>query len=116
MSEGVAGAVARIVADVRTRGDAALLDLAERFDGARPAAIAVPREEIEAAPARVDPGFLTALRGAIARIRDDAKIAVSPGPGFGAGGDGFQRINFATQAARVEEAVERLQRAFADLQ
>jgi len=26
----------------------------------------------------------------IARIRDDAKIAVSPGPGFGAGGDGFQ--------------------------
>ncbi|MGR3640543.1 MalY/PatB family protein [Alterinioella nitratireducens] len=52
----------------------------------------------------------------IARIRDDAKIAVSPGPGFGAGGDGFQRINFATQTARVEEAVERLQRAFADLQ
>ncbi len=51
-----------------------------------------------------------------ARIRDDAKIAVSPGPSFGTGGDGFQRINLATQGARVEDAVARLQRAFADLQ
>ncbi|MBQ1202419.1 MAG: PatB family C-S lyase, partial [Loktanella sp.] len=32
-----------------------------------------------------------------ARIRDDAKIAVSPGPAFGAGGEMFMRINFATQ-------------------
>lgn len=52
----------------------------------------------------------------IARIRDHAKIAVSPGPSFGTGGDGFQRVNLATQGARVEDAVERLQRAFADLQ
>lgn len=51
-----------------------------------------------------------------ARIRDDAKIAVSPGPSFGSGGDGFQRINLATQGARVEDAVARLQRAFSDLQ
>lgn len=51
-----------------------------------------------------------------ARIRDDAKIAVSPGPGFGAGGDGFQRFNLATQGARVEDAVARMQKAFADLQ
>lgn len=52
----------------------------------------------------------------IARIRDDAKIAVSPGPSFGVGGEGFQRFNLATQGARVEEAVNRMQRAFADLQ
>lgn len=52
----------------------------------------------------------------IARIRDDAKIAVSPGPSFGAGGEGFQRFNLATQGARVEDAIERMQRAFADLQ
>lgn len=52
----------------------------------------------------------------IARIRDDAKIAVSPGPAFGTGGDGFQRFNLATQGARVEEAVARMQKAFADLQ
>ncbi len=52
----------------------------------------------------------------IARIRDTAKIAVSPGPAFGTGGEGFQRFNLATQGARVEDAVARMQRAFADLQ
>lgn len=52
----------------------------------------------------------------IARIRDDAKIAVSPGPSFGKGGEGFQRFNLATQGARVEDAVARMQRAFSDLQ
>ena len=51
-----------------------------------------------------------------ARIRDDAKIAVSPGPAFGTGGDGFQRFNLATQGARVEDAVARMKRAFSDLQ
>jgi cysteine-S-conjugate beta-lyase len=51
-----------------------------------------------------------------ARIRDDAKIAVSPGPTFGAGGENFIRINFATQRAVVQDAVERLQAAFRDLQ
>jgi len=51
-----------------------------------------------------------------ARIRDDAKIAVSPGPGFGVGGELFQRINLATQRARVEEACARLTKAFSDLQ
>jgi cystathionine beta-lyase len=50
------------------------------------------------------------------RFRDGAKIAVSPGPGFGAGGALFQRINLATQRATVAEAVKRLQAAFADLQ
>ncbi|MEZ5913677.1 MAG: aminotransferase class I/II-fold pyridoxal phosphate-dependent enzyme [Paracoccaceae bacterium] len=51
-----------------------------------------------------------------ARLRDDARIGVSPGPGFGSGGDGFQRINFATSRAEVAEAVRRLQAAFSDLQ
>ena len=50
------------------------------------------------------------------RIRDTAKIAVSPGPSFGTGGESFMRINLATQSSVVEEAVARLQRAFADLQ
>jgi cystathionine beta-lyase len=51
-----------------------------------------------------------------ARIRDVAKIAVSPGPGFGTGGETFMRFNLATQRATVEDAVQRMQRAFADLQ
>ena len=51
-----------------------------------------------------------------ARIRDHAKIAVSQGPGFGAGGELFQRFNLATQRSRVEDACTRMQAAFADLQ
>lgn len=51
-----------------------------------------------------------------ARFRDDARIAVSPGPGFGAGGELFQRVNLATQRSRVVEAAERLANAFSDLQ
>lgn len=51
-----------------------------------------------------------------ARIRDQARIAASPGPAFGAGGENFMRFNFATQGARVEEAVARLTHAFSDLQ
>jgi len=50
------------------------------------------------------------------RIRDTAKIAVSPGPSFGAGGENFMRINLATTHSIVEDAVGRLQHAFADLQ
>lgn len=50
------------------------------------------------------------------RIRDDAKIAVSAGPTFGAGGETFMRFNLATQRSVVEEAVLRMQKAFADLQ
>ena len=50
------------------------------------------------------------------RVREVAKIAASPGPQFGTGGETFLRFNLATQRARVVEAVERLQRAFGDLQ
>jgi cystathionine beta-lyase len=50
------------------------------------------------------------------RLREDARIATSPGPGFGAGGETFERFNLATQRARVEEACARLKSAFADLQ
>ncbi len=51
-----------------------------------------------------------------ARARDIARIAASPGPNFGTGGESFLRFNLATSHARVAEAVERLQKAFADLQ
>ncbi len=50
------------------------------------------------------------------RIRDDAKIAVSPGPSFGAGGEMFQRFNLAAPRSTIEEAVRRMQAAFGDLQ
>jgi len=51
-----------------------------------------------------------------ARVEKDARIAVNHGPSFGTGGESFLRFNLATPRARVEEAVARLQEAFADLQ
>jgi cystathionine beta-lyase len=42
---------------------------------------------------------------------DDGRVALSPGPSFGAGGDGFARLNFATPRALLEEAVRRMARA-----
>ena len=52
--------VAEIVADVRERGDEALLDWSERLDGERPSALRVPAEELEAA--RLDEPSLRAIR------------------------------------------------------
>ncbi len=51
-----------------------------------------------------------------ARVEKQAQIAINHGQTFGAGGESFMRFNIATPRARVVEAVERLQRAFADLQ
>lgn len=50
------------------------------------------------------------------RLRDDARIAASPGPQFGGGGEGWMRFNIAMPRARIVEAVGRLQGAFGDLQ
>ncbi|TNC70341.1 MalY/PatB family protein [Rubellimicrobium roseum] len=50
------------------------------------------------------------------RIAQDARIAVNAGPSFGAGGEGWVRVNLAAPRAVVAEAVERLSRAFADVQ
>lgn len=51
-----------------------------------------------------------------ARVEQGARIASSHGSVFGLGGEGFLRFNLGTPRARVAEAVERLQSAFADLQ
>ena len=50
------------------------------------------------------------------RLSQDARIAANVGSSFGTGGEGFMRLNFAAPRAQVAEAVERLQRAFADVQ
>ena len=60
-SEAVERAVADILETVKARGDAALLDYGERFDGVRPAALRVTDEEIDAAVASQDPAFLETL-------------------------------------------------------
>ena len=51
-----------------------------------------------------------------ARVEGTARIAASHGGTFGVGGDGFLRFNIATPRVRIDEAVRRLQAAFAYLQ
>ncbi|MDE2514898.1 MAG: histidinol dehydrogenase [Rhodospirillales bacterium] len=69
-TEAVAEPVAAIIADVRTRGDAALIALTERFDRQRltAATIRVGAAEIDAARARVPAADLAALDLAATRI------------------------------------------------
>ncbi|EAR50481.1 putative aminotransferase [Oceanicola granulosus HTCC2516] len=49
------------------------------------------------------------------RVLGNARIGPSPGPPFGTGGELAMRFNLGTRRAHVDEAVARLQRAFADL-
>lgn len=51
-----------------------------------------------------------------ARVQDTARIAANHGPTFGKGGDSFLRFNLGAPKAQIQEAVARLQSAFADLQ
>ena len=65
----VGAAVDEILADVRSRGDAALRDYIRRFDGADLKDLWVSAEEFDAARRAVDPGFLETLRQAAENIR-----------------------------------------------
>src|SRR4029453_410846 len=71
VSPDVIGAVERIIADVRGRGDAALLEYTARFDGFRPPAAAgltIPRGDFDAAEKTLEPAVVTALAYAAERI------------------------------------------------
>ena len=61
--------VAGIVADVRARGDAALLEYTERFDHAVLRSLQVSKEEFDEAMALVDPRMQAVLKKAAASIR-----------------------------------------------
>lgn len=63
---------AEIVADVRDRGDAALLDWTERLDGERPASLRVPAEAIASAPLDKD------ARAAIRRLAEAVRAFHTP--------------------------------------
>jgi histidinol dehydrogenase len=67
----VDAAVAAILADVRARGDAAVIEMTARWDRLTltPETLAVSAAEIDAAVAAVDPEDLAALRTAAERIR-----------------------------------------------
>jgi histidinol dehydrogenase len=61
-------AVATVLADVRKRGDAAVLEWSQRIDGSALEALAVPQAEIDAAVAGLDPTLLDALKLAAQRL------------------------------------------------
>lgn len=63
--------VESIIADVRRRGDAALIDYAARFDGydQQSSGLRVPVETLERAAAGADPKVVTALDDAIRNVR-----------------------------------------------
>ena len=52
----------------------------------------------------------------IERVEKVAKIATNHGASFGTGGETYLRFNIACPRAQVVEAVDRLQKAFSDLQ
>ncbi|MGH8182398.1 MAG: histidinol dehydrogenase [Rhodanobacteraceae bacterium] len=80
--------VANIIADVRGRGDAALYEYANKFDGAALDAIEVSAAELEAAEVSLDPVLKRAIAEASARIEAFhracmlAGVAVETAPGM----------------------------------
>jgi len=76
-----------LIAEVRERGSAALLDQAERFDRVRPTSIRVAPELLREAEAALDPAVRVALEEAIDRVRrttaaqvpDERVTEVAPG-------------------------------------
>lgn len=61
--------VSDIIADVRARGDAALLDYCERFDKVKLDTLEVTRDEIDEALWAMEPAFIDVLETAAANIR-----------------------------------------------
>jgi histidinol dehydrogenase len=85
--EGVADAVAEMMADVRRRGDEALRAMAERFDGVTLEDVEVPRAAWDGALVSLNPGVRGALERAAdnilhvheAQLPDDVTLEVEPG-------------------------------------
>jgi histidinol dehydrogenase len=71
-------AVRSIIAEVRAGGDAALLDLTERFDGVRLASLTVPAEELTAALDRIPADVRAAIEAAAAGIDAFHRTQVLP--------------------------------------
>ncbi|EGQ9886776.1 TPA: histidinol dehydrogenase [Vibrio parahaemolyticus] len=64
----ITAAVADVIAKVRTQGDAALLELTEKFDRVKPESIRVPSKEINAASERLSAEMKQALDQAYSNI------------------------------------------------
>lgn len=65
-----------LIEDVRERGEAALLDQAERFDRVRPVAVRVPVAELDDALEALDPGIRSAIHTTVERVRAASRAQV----------------------------------------
>lgn len=90
---GASAAAAELIADVRERGETALLDQAQRLDGVRPAKVKVSGDRIEDALRGLDSAVRDALDEAIARVRTATRAQVPQGSvtSLGDGGRVTQR-------------------------
>ncbi len=90
---GASTAAAELIADVRERGETALLDQAQRLDGVRPAKVKVSGDRIEDALRGLDSAVRDALDEAIARVRTATRAQVPQGSvtSLGDGGRVTQR-------------------------
>jgi len=72
LAAGTLRTVQQVIADVRTRGDAALVEIARKFDDPQFSAgeLRVSSDEIRAAAARVPANQLSAIRRSIAQVRE----------------------------------------------
>ena len=43
-----------------------------------------------------------------ARVLQEAGVVITPGTGFGSGGEGYVRMTLTVPSARLEEAIERI--------
>ncbi|MGH7329269.1 MAG: histidinol dehydrogenase, partial [Polyangiaceae bacterium] len=64
--------VVPIVADIRARGDAAVLEYARKFDGFEGSSLRVGRSECDSAKERLAPEFVSAVELAARNIREYA--------------------------------------------
>lgn len=80
--------VSEIIESVRRRGQAAVLELGEQFDGVRPPTLRVPREVIDGAVESLDTDVRAALDLAIERVREvhSQQLPQNHVTDFGAGG------------------------------
>jgi histidinol dehydrogenase len=84
---------AALIAEVRTRGESALLEQAERLDGVRPARIRADAADIEAAVEALDPRVRSAIEEAVLRVRraSEAQVPASAVTRFAEGAEIVQR-------------------------
>ena len=73
ISEDVQHTVQGIIADVRARGDAALRELSQKFDGWNPASFRLSQQQIEAAIAEVPEDQLESIRFTLEQVRTFAQ-------------------------------------------